>query len=239
MVKVEIVEEKDGSASPYASSDSSRTSSSASLSSVSSDLTVDESLFDRIVALVDIVPPTTRHSISSRISKTASFAKRGSKIIGNIVWVVTTSALLVALPLALSLEDEAKIVAQEKEMMEQQQGAQQVSFHVLSPWTTNHRTFTRCWHLPCILGRLVPILTSHNNQKLLCHLGSNPWMDVHEIFMLPRTAVQLDYDGLLFTPNVTSMLYPSAIIVYIRIFFFGYGGHVHDVSSVASIKHSG
>ncbi|KAH6911354.1 hypothetical protein BKA70DRAFT_1219531 [Coprinopsis sp. MPI-PUGE-AT-0042] len=31
---------------------------------------------------------------------------------------------LVALPLALALEDEAKIVAQEKEMMEQQQGAQ-------------------------------------------------------------------------------------------------------------------
>lgn len=127
MVKVEIVEEKDaGGASPYASSDSSRTSSSASLSSVESELSVDETFFDRLTALVDIVPPTTRHTISSRISKTASFLKRGGKIAGNIVWVVTTSALLVALPLALSLEDEAKIVAQEKEMMEQQQGAQQV-----------------------------------------------------------------------------------------------------------------
>lgn len=129
MVKVEIVEEKDAQNSPYASSDSSRTSSSASLSSVSSELSVEESVFDRIAALVDIVPPTTRHSISSRVSSTASFLKSGTKIIGNIVWVVTTSALLVALPLALSLEDEAKIVAQEKEMMEQQQGAQQVCFH--------------------------------------------------------------------------------------------------------------
>ncbi|KAG6841961.1 hypothetical protein C0991_004449 [Blastosporella zonata] len=126
MVKVEIVEEKDVSGSPYATDDESRISSSESLSSVDSDVSVDETFFDRLVALVDIVPPTTRHSISSRISRTASFFKRGGKIAGNIVWVVTTSALLVALPLALSLEDEAKIVAQEKEMMEQQQGAQQM-----------------------------------------------------------------------------------------------------------------
>jgi len=131
MVKVEIVEEKDQQSSPYASSSSSRTSSSASLSSVSSELSADESFFDRLVALVDIVPPTTRHTIFSKVSKTASFLKRGGKLAGNIVWIVTTSALLVGLPLALSLEDEAKIVAQEKEMLAQQQGAQQM----LSPST--------------------------------------------------------------------------------------------------------
>ncbi|KAG6917471.1 hypothetical protein DXG01_002448 [Tephrocybe rancida] len=128
MVKVSIVEEKDVTSSPYSTDDESRTSSSASLSSVGSDASVDadETFFDRLSALVDIVPPTTRHTITSRISRTASFLKRGGKIAGNIVWVITTSALLVALPLALSLEDEAKIVAQEKEMMEQQQGAQQM-----------------------------------------------------------------------------------------------------------------
>jgi len=127
MVKVEIVEEKESS-SPYASSSSSRTSSSVSLSSVESDASVDESFFDRIIALKDIVPPTTRHSISSRISKTASIFKRGSKLVGNVIWVLTTSTLLVGLPLALILEDESKAVAQEKEMLEQQQGAQQASF---------------------------------------------------------------------------------------------------------------
>ncbi|RDB18032.1 Mitochondrial import receptor subunit tom22 [Hypsizygus marmoreus] len=126
MVKVEIVEEKDVGSSPYASSDESRTSSTASLSSVSSEVSVNESFFDRIAALVDIVPPTTRHTISSRVSRAASLIKRTGKVAGNIVWVITTSALLVALPLALSLEDEAKIVAQEKEMLEQQQGAQQM-----------------------------------------------------------------------------------------------------------------
>jgi import receptor subunit TOM22 len=114
-------------ASPHSkASPSSRTSSSVSLSSVDSDASVEESLFDRIIALKDIVPPTTRHSISSRISKTASMFKRGSKLVGNVIWVLTTSTLLVGLPLALILEDESKAVAQEKEMLEQQQGAQQM-----------------------------------------------------------------------------------------------------------------
>ncbi|KDQ62586.1 hypothetical protein JAAARDRAFT_171074 [Jaapia argillacea MUCL 33604] len=128
MVKVEIVEDKDQVAgrSPYSSPSSSRTSSSVSLSSVGSDIPEEETLFDRISALVDIVPPTTRHSISTNVSKAASFVKRGAKLTGNLIWIVTTSALLVGLPLAMSLEDEAKIVAQEKEMLAQQQGAQQM-----------------------------------------------------------------------------------------------------------------
>ncbi|KAH8104800.1 mitochondrial import receptor subunit Tom22-domain-containing protein [Cristinia sonorae] len=132
MVKVEIVDEQDAQAnSPYASQASSRTGSSVSLSSVGSDLNGEESFYERISALVDIVPPTTRHSISTKISKTASFFKTSGKIVGNLVWIVTTSALLVGLPLAMSLEDEAKVVAQEQEMLAQQQGAQQVriSFH--------------------------------------------------------------------------------------------------------------
>jgi len=128
MVKVEIVDEKEAN-SPYASPSPSRTNSSESLSSVESDLSAEESLFDRLSALVDIVPPTTRHSIVSKFSSTASFLKSSGKLVGNIVWVVTTSALLVGLPLAVSLEDEAKMVQQEKEMQEQQAGAQQVRFH--------------------------------------------------------------------------------------------------------------
>jgi import receptor subunit TOM22 len=127
MVKVEIVEEKDHQGnSPYASSSSSRTSSSVSLSSVESDVSVEESFFDRVAALKDIVPPTTRHSIATRVSKTASFVKRSGKLLGNVIWVVTTTTLLIGLPLALIIEDESKAEAQEREMLEQQQGAQQV-----------------------------------------------------------------------------------------------------------------
>ena len=134
MVKVEIVQDQDeANNSPYASHASSRTGSSASLSSVESELG-DESFYERLAALKDIVPPSTRHSVSSKVSSTASFLKKGGKILGNIVWIVTTSALLVGLPLALSLEDEAKIVTQEKEMLAQQQGAQQVCIHYTEFW---------------------------------------------------------------------------------------------------------
>ena len=127
MVKVQIVEEKDQEAnSPYGSAASSRTSSSVSLSSVNSDIDPEETFYDRLTALVDIVPPTTRHNISARFAKTAGFFKTSGKVVGNLVWIVTTSALLVGLPLALVLEDEAKIVAQEKEQYAQQYGAQQV-----------------------------------------------------------------------------------------------------------------
>jgi len=132
MVKVEEVLDADREkSSPYAASSSSRTSSSLSVSSIASseadDSLATESLFDRLSALVDIIPPTTRHAISTRISKTASLIHRGSKLAGNIVWVVTTSALLVGLPLALALEDEAKIVQQERELLAQQQGQQMLT----------------------------------------------------------------------------------------------------------------
>ncbi|OBZ68945.1 Mitochondrial import receptor subunit tom22 [Grifola frondosa] len=135
MVKVEIVEEKDqqDSRSPYASSSSSRTSSSVSLSSVGSEIDREESFYERLAALVDIVPPTTRHKISTRISNTAGFFKSTGKLVGNLVWIVTTSALLIGLPLALSLEDEAKIVAQEKEMLAQQQGQQMLAPSMYPP----------------------------------------------------------------------------------------------------------
>ncbi|KAI0693449.1 mitochondrial outer membrane translocase complex, subunit Tom22 [Cerioporus squamosus] len=125
MVKVEIVEEKEhDSRSPYSSASSSRTSSSVSLSSVGSEIDGEESFYERVVALADIIPPTTRQSISDKLGKTASVVKTTGKVVGNLVWIVTTSALLIGLPLALVLEDEAKIVQQEKEMLAQQQGAQ-------------------------------------------------------------------------------------------------------------------
>ncbi|GJJ13339.1 hypothetical protein Clacol_007591 [Clathrus columnatus] len=137
MVKVEIVDEKETSPnSPYASSSSSRTSSSVSLSSVSSEL-ADESLIDRIAALVDIVPPTTRYSISTKVSKATSFVFQTGRILGNVAWVVATSALLVGLPLVLALEDEARIVQQEKEELARQQGAQTMMVPQLQPTGSN------------------------------------------------------------------------------------------------------
>jgi len=123
MVKVKEVPED----SPYGSSDSEASRSSESLASAVSDIDIgNESIVDRLVALVDIVPPQTRHNISTGVSTVATRVQKTGKLVGNVLWVVITSVLLVGLPLALVLEDEAKLAQQEKEFNAQQQGQQAV-----------------------------------------------------------------------------------------------------------------
>lgn len=219
MVKVEIVEEKDQdypSSTPYSASASSAASSEVSL--VSED--GEETFYERIAALVDIVPPTTRSKISSRFASTASFIKASGKLVGNLVWIVTTSALLVGLPLALSLEDEAKIVAQEQEMLAQQQGAQQVralglrlhvyinierfllfatlivvryeiSLLILS------RRIARCSHHQCTLRHLDPTRVKHNRKGSSLPVSSSP----HSSCTHPLHSV--------FTADMYHMLWPG------------------------------
>lgn len=88
---------------------------------------LNETYKDRFLALKDIIPPATRLSLAKKWEKTAALVLKGGNWAGNAVWVVTTSALLVGLPLALAIEDEARIVQQEKEMQMQQSGQQSVS----------------------------------------------------------------------------------------------------------------
>ncbi|PWN40911.1 mitochondrial import translocase, subunit Tom22 [Ceraceosorus guamensis] len=79
----------------------------------------EETIWERLAALVDIIPSSTRTRISHTFRTTSAFAFTGAKIFGNIAWVVTTSALLVGLPYALAVEDEGRIIAQERELQSQ------------------------------------------------------------------------------------------------------------------------
>jgi import receptor subunit TOM22 len=90
----------------------------------------DESLLDRLSALKDIIPLKHRNRVSSSVSTLASWSKTGATFVGKSAWVITTSMLLLVLPLALEIEKEQALVAYEKEAM-QQQGAQQVIFFFL------------------------------------------------------------------------------------------------------------
>ncbi|KAI8371410.1 mitochondrial outer membrane translocase complex, subunit Tom22 [Radiomyces spectabilis] len=85
----------------------------------------DESLLDRLAALKEIVPLKTRNQIASGASSLTSWGKTGVTFVGKSAWVLTTSMLLLVLPLALEIEKEQALVAYEKEAM-QQQGAQQM-----------------------------------------------------------------------------------------------------------------
>ncbi|KAF8322482.1 mitochondrial import translocase, subunit Tom22 [Clavulina sp. PMI_390] len=137
MVKLEEITDADNERKQgvYGSAPSSAASSTDSLASVSSTGSDEddsaeiekESLTDRLTALVDIIPPKTRHALVQGVSSGASALRTGGRWIGSAVWIFSTSALLVALPLALVLEDEAKIVQQEKEILAQQQGQQMLA----------------------------------------------------------------------------------------------------------------
>ncbi|GHJ87080.1 hypothetical protein NliqN6_3482 [Naganishia liquefaciens] len=133
MVKVEEVQDaayasRDDRESDYATTDDEDGFETESVSSVASDEDdfnpAEETMAQRIAALKDIVAPSTRTRLASQWNRTAEWVKVGGKWAGNAVWVVTTSALLVGLPLALAMEDEARIVQQEKELQMQQSGQQ-------------------------------------------------------------------------------------------------------------------
>ncbi|WVN87263.1 uncharacterized protein L203_102440 [Cryptococcus depauperatus CBS 7841] len=85
-----------------------------------------ESIYDRVAALKDILPPKVRQSIYQRYKSTTGWAWWSVQSAGTLAWWVSTSALLVGLPLALAIEDESRVVAQEKEMQMQSAGQQQL-----------------------------------------------------------------------------------------------------------------
>ncbi|PSN66225.1 mitochondrial import translocase, subunit Tom22 [Corynespora cassiicola Philippines] len=89
------------------------TDSESDTSSIAS-LQPDETLYERILALQDIVPASTRRSISSTIGTATSWVKSGLSMGGKTLWVVSTSALLLGVPWALAYSEEQMIVEQER-----------------------------------------------------------------------------------------------------------------------------
>lgn len=96
------------------------------ISEPSSESPLDETLLDRLAALADIVPPTTRKNISSVTSKGYSWASRALTLGGKTLWVVGTSALLLGVPWALAFSEEQQVQEMEREMR-MQQSASEVS----------------------------------------------------------------------------------------------------------------
>ncbi|OAV96875.1 hypothetical protein PTTG_07481 [Puccinia triticina 1-1 BBBD Race 1] len=82
----------------------------------------DETIADRIYALRDIIRPTTRESICQRWNSIWDKSTSTGRTLGNVAWVITTSIILVGLPMALSIEAESMLVSHEKEMERQRQG---------------------------------------------------------------------------------------------------------------------
>ncbi|KAK3064162.1 hypothetical protein LTS18_009657 [Coniosporium uncinatum] len=84
----------------------------------------DETLLDRITALKDIVPASTRRQLVSTTNTAYSYLSTGAAWGGKALWIVSTSALLLGVPWALAYAEEQQMIEMEREMkMQQQAGA--------------------------------------------------------------------------------------------------------------------
>ncbi|TVY39206.1 Mitochondrial import receptor subunit [Lachnellula subtilissima] len=83
----------------------------------------EETLADRLLALRDIIPPTTRTYISNTVETTTSWVKSGLLLSGKTLWIVSTSALLLGVPYALAFAEEQGVMDYENEQKAREQGA--------------------------------------------------------------------------------------------------------------------
>ncbi|KAJ3344546.1 mitochondrial import receptor protein [Entophlyctis luteolus] len=91
---------------------------------------LNETVLERLAALVDIVPATTRQRIASTVSSAVSSAKAAGVVVGKGVWVIATAALLVAVPVALEVEREGFAIGQENQQRVQASQASQLQSEV-------------------------------------------------------------------------------------------------------------
>ncbi|KAG7191784.1 mitochondrial import receptor protein [Scheffersomyces spartinae] len=85
-----------------------------------------ESIYDRIVALKDIIPPQHRSTIVSTTESVYGMIGSTLRNSGNALWVVSSSLLLLGVPLSLAILSETQLQEMEREM-KLQQAAQDLS----------------------------------------------------------------------------------------------------------------
>ena len=83
-----------------------------------------ESLAERLYALRDIIPPTTRGWVSGHVSNISSKAWSVLSFSGKGAWVITTSALFFGVPFALSFAEDQQLTAMEQEYNMRQTGGE-------------------------------------------------------------------------------------------------------------------
>ncbi|KAH0612104.1 uncharacterized protein H6S33_010156 [Morchella sextelata] len=84
------------------------------------DVEIEETLYDRVVALKDIIPPRQRAVLSAGLSSAYGVVKSGLSMGGTTLWVLVTGAFVVGVPFAVAVGDEQQLVEMEREMKMQQ-----------------------------------------------------------------------------------------------------------------------
>ncbi|KAJ1503118.1 mitochondrial import receptor protein [Coelomomyces lativittatus] len=92
------------------------------------DEVLEEGLLDRLVALKDMVPPETRYTLSQFFSKSFNMGQSVAQFIGKLGWVLSTTGLVMVVPLLFELDKETQILLCEKEQKLREQTAQQMLY---------------------------------------------------------------------------------------------------------------
>ena len=95
------------------------------------DLQNQETILDRIYALRDIIPPTTRSKISSSASTLNSYAKGTWSFTSKSIWVVSTTMILWGVPFGMALLQETELMEQEREQGMLKEGGSMVGQHLM------------------------------------------------------------------------------------------------------------
>lgn len=85
-----------------------------------------ETLQERLRALRDIFPEHKRNEVSQQLQSFKSGVWRICKLVGSTAWILSTSAIVLVLPLMISMEKDQQITMWEQEQQMQQQQAQKV-----------------------------------------------------------------------------------------------------------------
>lgn len=96
------------------------------------DFDENETVLERIEALKDILKPETREFFANSYSNTKSLILSSTSKIGSSLWYLTTTGLLLGVPLAISILGETQLMELEKELH-----LQQSSQEVMAPGTTS------------------------------------------------------------------------------------------------------
>ncbi|CAG61600.1 uncharacterized protein GVI51_K09427 [Nakaseomyces glabratus] len=78
------------------------------------DFDENETLLDRVKALKDIIPPQHKNRICAVFSTSCSIIKSAFTRGSGLAWTLTTSALLLGVPLSLSILAEQQLIEMEK-----------------------------------------------------------------------------------------------------------------------------
>lgn len=73
------------------------------------DFDINESLVERVLALRDAIPPQLRDKVANSAQTVTSWTRAAAALGGKGLWVVTSSSLLLGIPLALCILSEQQL----------------------------------------------------------------------------------------------------------------------------------